>query len=269
MPGTAPSGSTGGVLTAYDQSDSMMPNQLVTQTTDQSNRVIKRGTDGRGRITSVIGYPNGSASIANHQYDAADNVTSVVQPGAAARVTTYDSLGRLKTAQSPEGSENQQGTAPSGRTKQYGYDRSGNLTSVTDERNITTSLQYDPMSRVLSKTYSDGTPQVIYTYDSSGAYSRGRVTSVSNSISTTNYNAYDPLGRVTSSTQTTNGSQYVFPSYQYNLAGGLKSLQYPSGRVVTTGFDNLNRPVTIGQSGNSTSYVSATVYVRCMEPCNK
>jgi RHS repeat-associated protein len=47
-------------------------------------------------------------------------------------------------------------------------------------------------------------------------------------------------------------------SYQYNLAGGLTQQTYPSGRVVVTAYDGLNRPVNV--SAGTTTYVSNTTY---------
>lgn len=67
-----------------------------------------------------------------------------------------------------------------------------------------------------------------------------RLTAVSNAVSTSTNDCFDPLGRITQSTQTTAGgpnSPYLF-TYQYNLAGEQTQIKYPSGRIVTTGYDN-------------------------------
>ena len=59
----------------------------------------------------------------------------------------------------------------------------------------------------------------------------------------------------------TGGQKYPFP-YGYNLAGALTSETYPSGRVVTTGFDAANRVASVGGalSGVTTAYVSNMSY---------
>src|SRR5262249_1733091 len=120
--GANPQGNTGVVRTAYNQTDSRLPYQIVTTTTDQNGRVVKRGADGIGRLVSVIEDPNGSGAITTYQYDAAENLISVTQPGGPFQQPnySYDSLGRLQSVQSPE-------TAPSGRRKTYGYYANGNL----------------------------------------------------------------------------------------------------------------------------------------------
>src|SRR5579872_3415219 len=103
-------------------------------------------------------------------------------------------------------------------TKTYSYDDNGNLTLKTDARGVLTTSGYDHLNRLRSKTYSDGTPTVTYTYDDPlVAFSTGRLTSTSSAPSATSIVQYDPLGRALGSTQTTAGKTHQF-SYSYNLA---------------------------------------------------
>jgi YD repeat-containing protein len=73
---------------------------------------------------------------------------------------------------------------------------------------------------------------------------------------------YDCLGRPlnTSETVGTNGP-FTF-GYTYNLAGGLVAETYPSQRVVTTAYDQLNRPSGLtGQIGSTPStYLKSVSY---------
>lgn len=113
------------------------------------------------------------------------------------------------------------------------------------------------MNRPTSKSYSDGTPGVIYCYDgqlttlgaacSPGtiANSIGQLTAVSTSASTTQYTQFDSNGRVTQSQQSTGGSNPYAFSYSYNQAGLLTSIHYPSGRQVTYGYDAANRTTSV------------------------
>ncbi|MGH9584178.1 MAG: hypothetical protein ACRD4O_14715, partial [Bryobacteraceae bacterium] len=80
-----------------------------------------------------------------------------------------------------------------------------------------TTYNYDAINRVASKTYSDGTPAVTYSYDA-GLNGVGHPTSVSNGNSTTNFIAFDAMGNVTASNQVTGGQTYGF-TYTYDLAG--------------------------------------------------
>jgi YD repeat-containing protein len=148
-------------------------------------------------------------------------------------------------------------TNPESGTFSYAYDANGNLTSKTDARSITTTFVYDALNRASSRSYSDGTPAVSYIYDASGvANSKGRLTSVSSSVSTTNYAAYDALGRITSSNQVTDGQTYSM-SYGYDLAGGQTSINYPSGRVVTSEYDAAEKLAGVRDQQSGVYYAGA------------
>jgi hypothetical protein len=80
---------------------------------------------------------------------------------------------------------------------------------------VQTVYTFDELNRLKKKTYSDGTPEVSYTYDETAApYGKGRLTKAANAYSTTAYSNYDPLGRLLQSTQTTGGQTYGF-GYSY------------------------------------------------------
>jgi RHS repeat-associated protein len=114
-------------------------------------------------------------------------------------------------------------------------------------------------------SYSGGTvstPGISYTYDT-GTNGIGHLsaTAVSGGT-TTSYTAFDPMGRVQAHTQqTTTGHTYTF-SYGYDLAGNLVSETYPSGRVIQTSYDGMDRPAAVnGQwQGTSATYVWNTYY---------
>lgn len=82
---------------------------------------------------------------------------------------------------------------------------------------------------------------MTYTYDASGANSKGRLSSVSSSASAYTYTAYDALGRATGTAQTTDGVTYEMSAYVYNRVGKLVSERYPSGKVMKTEYDAAGR----------------------------
>jgi RHS repeat-associated protein len=209
--------------------------------------------------TEPISFPNRSEVVAGYRttydYDTQGNLITVTQRKGAngtaqTRSFAYDSLSRLTSA-----------TIPESGTTTYQYDANGNLKRKTDARNIAIVYEYDELNRVTSRTSQNdngATPPVYYKYDSqslpTGAptFDRGSATGrlvavlYGGQASTTGtYQGYDALGRVARSIQRTNDGQadqtYSFPNYVYNLAGGLTSQTYPSGRVVTTGYDNAGR----------------------------
>jgi RHS repeat-associated protein len=209
--------------------------------TDQAGKARKTVMDALGRVVQVYEDPAGLNYLTSYSYDVVGNLTGVSQ-GSQARTFIYDSLKRLTSSTNPESG-----------TVNYGYDANGNLTSKTDPR-ATTTYGYDALNRLTTRSYSDGTPTVTYTYDSvSVTNSKTRLTSVSSSVSANNYTAYDALGRVTTANQVTDGQTYSM-SYGYNLAGGRTSTTYPSGRVITTGYDDAGRLAGVRDQASGTYY---------------
>ncbi len=227
-----------------------------TRETDASGKIKDRYVDALGRLVKVVEDPSGLSLLTRYSYDGLDRLLKVCQSEPEAtpvdtcasgrkRSFTYSSLGRLLTADNPE-------TGPAAIS--YTYDQNGNVLSKTDGQR-TVTMTYDARNRLAKKSYSDGgkTPEVTYCYDGvannntapardctgapqgTGVNLYGRLTMVKSSVSTTKYEGYDTLGRVTAHRQVTNGQEYAF-SYSYNLANGLVTETYPSGRVATTSY---------------------------------
>jgi RHS repeat-associated protein len=233
-----------------------------TTVTDQASRTRKTIVDGLGRITQIVENSSGlngeSSHTTTYTYDPMDNLTGVSQ-GSQTRTFAYDSVKRLTSATNPE----------SGTTA-YDYDKNGNLVKRTDARgaimcygilagSTCTSeplIGYDKLNRPLLKNYSDSTPSVTYVYDTNVTipshtepnYPVGKLTSVT-SGSVQNLYRFDRMGRPASSMQIIDGENYVF-GYSHNDAGGLLSLTYPSGRVVSYCHDAAARISSVS-SGTS------------------
>jgi RHS repeat-associated protein len=220
---------TGLTQTAYDAE--------WTTVTDPAGKVRKQKVDVLGRLVEVVEDPGASPKLnysTTYSYDALDNLTQVVQgQGVQTRGFTYSSLSRLISATNPE----------SGVT-QYEYYDSGDLKKKTDARGKWVGMTYDPLHRILAKTFSDTTPAVTYTYhlaDSSGAPNIGRLESISSSVASVSY-VYNSLGSVAASTHTVNGlASTQFFSYDWYLNGKLKNKVYPSGRQVNYNVDDAGR----------------------------
>jgi RHS repeat-associated protein len=228
--------------------------------TDQAGKPRRSLTDALGRLTRVdepnkdtgaLGDVTSPVQPTSYSYDALDDLKTVTQ-GGQSRSFFYDSLKRLTSATNPE----------SGTVNYTSYDGNGNLLSKIDARGMTTNYVYDALNRLTNKTYQNdpsGTPAVSYTYDATSvSNSKGRLTQVSTTVSATNYTGYDAMGRVTASSQSTNGQTYLL-GYGYNLAGGMTSETYPSGRTITTAFDAAGRINGVTGSGNKT-YASSFSY---------
>ena len=96
------------------------------------------------------------------------------------------------------------------------------------------------IDQLASKSYSDSTPPLSYVY-----YSADRLQAVSENENSNNFSDYDGLGRPTRSSQSTRAIAgysalfIAFPfSYTYNLADQVTSVTLPSGRTVSTIYDN-------------------------------
>jgi RHS repeat-associated protein len=144
-------------------------------------------------------------------------------------------------------------------------------TSMTDALNVSTQYKYDNLSRISQVNYSDGTPTVKKYYDAIRFTMAGETrtihnlgmlaevtTDASGSVPATSqvYN-YDSMGRVANNRQTVGANVYTM-SYGYNLGGALESEKYPSGRVVTFGFDDAAR--LLSASSGSKVYASQFDY---------
>ena len=243
---------------------------------DQIGKARINETDGLGRVTNVWeitaadaetesvsfpGHPEVSAGYRTKYFpDALGNLMSVSQQrGTGGTVQTrtffYDSLSMLRAANTPE----------SGFVF-YIYDENNNLTFRSDARGVSTVYVYDSLNRVTSRSYNDGTPAVSYSYDSSAVPNgKGRLASITSLASDYNYSSYDAMGRVLAGSQLIRGSinrTYAL-GYTYDVAGHMKTMTYPSGRVVSNFYDAAGRlhdvTGTLGD-GNFRNYATGLNY---------
>jgi len=117
----------------------------------------------------------------------------------------------------------------------YGYDRAGRLTEVS---------------------YPDDASTVTMGYD--GASRRTSLTNPSASSTST----YDDAGRLETVTQSiVGGPQGQTTTYTYDTLDRLKTIAYPSGRVLTYGWDNRNWLESLtGEDGSGVTYLPSITY---------
>jgi RHS repeat-associated protein len=248
--------------------------------------------DGLGRLVSVCEVtgssqlgPGGTPAacgqdiaktgfLTSYGYDALGNLLTVTQGALAQRSFTYDSLSRLLTATNPESGTSCYGTWASGNCT-GGYDVNGNLSARTrpapnqsnSNTTVTTSYRYDPLNRVISRSYSDGvTPAASFIYDQTGTITiAGQAYPISNSIGRLTSNctgpttgcltefafSYDSLGRLNQQEEFINSWSGAFElSYNYDLIGdetadivlGNNSTFNVAGRITTFVHPNYNGP---------------------------
>jgi RHS repeat-associated protein len=233
----------------------------TTLVTDEVGHWRRSTTDGLGRLTevdepnsgsaTVTACPNGSDAVwkTNYTYDTLNNLLSVTQGGSHQRTFLYDSMSWLRSSTNPE-----TGTIP----VTYTYDADGNVNSKSDARSITITYAYEPLHRLVGRTYSNGDPAVTYTYDQATCvgtppcYNIGRRTSMSDAAGSETL-SYEQMGREQAHKRITNGITGT-TSYTYNLDGSLKTLTYPSGRTITYTTDNSGRPARALDVANNINY---------------
>lgn len=258
-----------GTATTPVSSSTLAYNGINTTITDEALKVKIQKTDGLGRLTDVAEDPDGLNYTTIYTYDALNNLKSTTQ-GSQIRTFEYDSLSRLISATNPE----------SGQVL-YRYDASGNLIGKTDARGVVTTMTYDAMNRIKTKSYTGitpPTPAVEYCYDGvttgtncggapiTGSNMKGRLTMVYSTASQTKYTDFTEFGEIKASQQVTGGITYAFPSYLYNKLSQVTSMTYPSGRVVRTEYDSAGRGVCVWGGtpatcpGATSSYASNVNY---------
>jgi YD repeat-containing protein len=228
-------------------------------------------TDALGRLANIwevrspdaasgtvsVSFPDHPEITAGYRtdylYDSLDNLRKVIQ-GAQTRWFAYDSLSRLIRVKNPEQNTNSSlpphtdpVTGGSGWAMAYSYDANGNLASKTDARNIKTTYDYDALNRNTAVSYSDSTPAITRIYDTA-TLGKGRLqkTETAGSAgSRVTINEYDAMGRPLSQSQQffylgAWGTPYAMEQ-TYDLAGGVKTMTYPSNRTVNYSYDSAGR----------------------------
>jgi YD repeat-containing protein len=202
-------------------------------TLDALGRSSAQQYDARNRLTQVTDAANG---VIGYAYDGVDRLLRVTDPRGLLTQYSYNGLGDLT-----------QLTSPDTGTSQYTYDDFGNLRTKLDGRSQLTTISYDPLNRVTTKVTANG-PSVTYTYDQ-GAFGVGKLSALSDSASVTQW-TYDAFGRVGTKIQSLHG-RGLSVAYGYARGGKVNRITYPSGRVVTYGYDSAGRLVSVSVDGAS------------------
>jgi YD repeat-containing protein len=226
----------------------------------------------------------------NFQYDAAGNLIKLTNPLGHSTIYTYDLLNRRSSETNSNNGVSQFGhdglnqqisvSDPRGLSTNYGidglgnqvvlsspdtgetkksFDALGNITSITDAKGQSTSYKYDVLSRITLITYHDGTT-LSYVYDQ-GENGIGRLTEIRGANSSIVY-AYDPYGRIINDTRVI-GDQVFVTSYQYDDAGRLSGMTYPSGRKIEYARDAVGRvsKISVLKDGASATLINSVTYL--------
>lgn len=187
----------------------------------------------------------------SYTYTVLNQVAGVSQ-GSQTRTFNFDDAGRMSSQVIPEG----------GSTS-FQYNNFDKMTQRTDNRGVITTYTYDTLNRLHYISYNVGstgvpaTPSVEYNYGTDPSkYNNGKLLTVTDAAGSETY-SYDLLGRTTQVQEVISGNTYTI-GYQYNLAGEVTTLTYPSTRAVTAGYDAIGRLTSVATG--STNYASGVSY---------
>ena len=229
-------------------------------------------SDGRGQLTELRQYtgsaPTGAFQAATYTYSRAGNLTGVTDPAGNHWTYAFDLRGRQTSASDPD-----KGTSTTV------YDNAGQVTSSSDARGLTLAYVYDQLGRTTQAREGTvtGPLRSSWLYDT---LAKGQVTSSTRYAggqayitAATGYDdGYRPLGQLVTIPAAETGLAGTYTTtYTYTADGQLKSMRLPAAgglnaETVTTNYDAVSKPQTMGGGLGWGAYVAGSLYSSYGEP---
>ncbi|HBY8191062.1 TPA: type IV secretion protein Rhs, partial [Klebsiella pneumoniae] len=191
-------------------------------------------TDPLGKVTQVL-------------YKDTGDVYRVSDPRSRLTYYSYNGFGEVTQVRSPDTG-----------TTDITYDEAGNVATRKTAKGQTTSYSYDALNRIIEASSGvSGESPILYGYDeATSPYGMGRLTSVDDGNGVRRY-GYTPEGWLAYETWETHG-QSLTTQYQYDGAGLITKITYPSGREVSYTRDLAGDVIEVAttQAGTTTSLAS-------------
>ncbi|MGL5857281.1 MAG: DUF6531 domain-containing protein, partial [Angustibacter sp.] len=264
---TSPRGTCAGCVAAeYTTTTGYYPDDTVKTVTDPLGRTTRYAYTRNGQVASVT---DAKGSVRSFTYDPAGNLATATTPastgtGTAVTKYTYDTTGRAASVELPSSttaaprkhSWTYDGagrvktfTNPVGKTKTWNYNLDGHPTSLVTARGGTTgtiTYTHDPLGRLTSKVFGDGTPTVSYGYDQAG-----RRKTMTDAVAGQVAYGYDPRGLIASIKRGTNPAW----AYTYRDNGAPATTTRPGTTTpLTVAYDLAGRPVSQGTPAGTLAY---------------
>lgn len=221
------------------------------------------GRTAKAEILQTVNNVTSVYSTTTKTHNARDQVTLVRQyqgtdsSGTYQDTTlTYDGYGRLQSRHLPEQN--------SGTATVYAYSPDDTVQSVTDARGASGTYSYNNRDLVTGITYSapagiTAASNVSYSYDAAGNRSE-----MIDALGNRAY-SYDQCSHLISETSTFNGVGTFTLSYDYNLAGQLKTITDPTNVTIQYAHDSAGRVSGVtgspyGTGGNGIPYIEISQY---------
>ena len=135
----------------------------------------------------------------------------------------------------------------------YNYNALGQLTQQTDAKAQSSSLQYDLLGRMITRTDTEGT--TTWSYDS-GTKAIGKFSRVTQSDGYIKEITYDALGRPTQVQTTINGVIHTSQT-GYNAQGRVADITYPSGLQIEQIYNDLGYLERVRRKDNQHTFWQA------------
>lgn len=236
-----------GCQTGYSYGLAGSPTTVVQAITDPRGFTTSYQYDSHQRVTTM----SAGTAIWAYAYNVGSQPNVVmVSPSGAVTTTNYDSQGNVGTIQHPEGYTSTfaydqtsflrvSETVPAGTLSSITYDQTLWLPTVSEDAlGNRTTMQYDAFGN-LTTLIDANNATTTFAYAGTGStYLRIRQT--------------DPLGQVTSYSYTADGlllssttPRGLTTTMSYDANGNMITMMASDGTITTYGYDSLNRQVTV------------------------
>ncbi|WP_426330122.1 RHS repeat-associated core domain-containing protein [Pedobacter sp. R-06] len=204
---------------------------LTKLETNTGGQVKKTRYDTKGQVTQVNDF---SGSTVDYQYDLWGNMILLKTSNGSIEIG-YDVLGRKTSVKDPNiGVIN------------YSYDEFDRLIKETTNGVREVRIEYDAIGRVTKKQTPGGNVQWFY-----DRAVKGKVDSIAQSAGNFTAYRYDRLGRPVAQHQGVNGKLFI-SNFAYDSLSRVSSKRYPSGLLVSYGYQNNVPTLLSSQFGQDT-----------------
>ncbi|MBU0472495.1 MAG: hypothetical protein KKF65_07740, partial [Nanoarchaeota archaeon] len=217
-----------------------IPNKdyTIVEVADENRVITRTESDKFGNLLKVIEAKGTTDEvIANYEYDILGRMIKAINPEGQSTTKEYNSIGQVISETYPD----------SGRTT-FLYDLNGNPIKSVDALGRETVMEYDVLNRplkILWMNYNGKNQHLTamqYYYDNSNnciykTNSIGRVCKIFDLSGSIDFK-YNDQGQIVEEVKTIDGEQFI-TKYNYNKAGLVTSIIYPSGKKIIYEYNQL------------------------------